>query len=223
MAARPPFSSSTHQIGTPAFPYFTDQGRRVELWTNHPRKIKNRMSSFLEPGQTATGTNEEEVRRTESQLGKDLLGEEREKKEQRENYDPPPPQHHTWCYLTSTQLQDYNKRFEESGGYDVGDVPYDAVDIPIKPVCLDSPKLLERMEKYSNLALEEHNRHNDTKYEFVKVLKATFSTGGARRYFITFQVKDITGPGSPTLNSFRARVYDGFKSETIVEFCAPEP
>ncbi|XP_058212554.1 uncharacterized protein LOC131324565 [Rhododendron vialii] len=181
------------------------------------------MSDFLEPGQTATGTNDEEVRRTEVNFGKDLLGEERKKNEQKENYDPPPPQHHTWCYLTSTQLQDYNKRFEESGGYDVGDVPYDAVDIPIKPVCLDSPKLLERMEKYSNLALEEHNRHNDTKYEFVKVLKATFSTGGARRYFITFQIKDMADPGSPTLNSYRARVYDGFKSETIVEFCAPEP
>ncbi|KAF7113216.1 hypothetical protein RHSIM_RhsimUnG0148900 [Rhododendron simsii] len=191
------------------------------------------MSNFLEPGQTATGTNEEEVRSTESQLEKDLLGEERRRKNRRRIMI-----HHHHSTILGAILHPRNCRITTRGlkrvgiawlcfiylqGYDVGDVPYDAVDIPIKPVCLDSPKLLERMEKYSNLALEEHNRHNDTKYEFVKVLKATFSTGGARRYFITFQVKDMAEPGSPTLNSFRARVYDGFKSETIVEFCAPEP
>ncbi|XP_058215740.1 uncharacterized protein LOC131326856 [Rhododendron vialii] len=124
--------------------------------------------------------------------------------------------------LTSTQRLDYEKRLHESGGFDVGDIPAYVSNIPVRPFVLDSPMLVKMVEGYAKLALDQHNKHNNTKYQFVKVLKANiggYSPGWT--YYITSQVKDMAGSGSPTLN-FQAEV-NSLEDKEAVTSIAPEP
>ncbi|KAE9449037.1 hypothetical protein C3L33_19065, partial [Rhododendron williamsianum] len=84
---------------------------------------------------------------------------------------------------------------KEFVGFDVGNIPDKVIGIP------------------------------DTEYQFVKVLKANIGglIGGkpGRTYYITFQVKDMAGSGSPTLN-FRA-VVKTLKGQATITFSALEP
>ncbi|KAG5549975.1 hypothetical protein RHGRI_015067 [Rhododendron griersonianum] len=92
--------------------------------------------------------------------------------------------------LTSTQRWDYEKRLHDSEGFDVGDIPTYAF-VPVRPFVLDSHESLERIEGYAKLALDEHKKCNNTKYQIVKALKANIDAGcPGRTYYITFQVKD---------------------------------
>ncbi|KAF7113490.1 hypothetical protein RHSIM_RhsimUnG0120300 [Rhododendron simsii] len=124
--------------------------------------------------------------------------------------------------LTPTQRLDYEKRLRESGGFDVGDIPACVSNIPVRPFVLGSPMLVKMIEGYAKSALDQHNKHNNTKYQFVKVLKANiggYSPGWT--YYITSQVKDMAGSGSPTLN-FQAEV-NSLEDQEAVTTIVPEP
>ncbi|KAI8556463.1 hypothetical protein RHMOL_Rhmol05G0254700 [Rhododendron molle] len=123
--------------------------------------------------------------------------------------------------LTSTQRLDYEKRLRESGGFDVGDIPAYVSNVPVRPFELGSPMLVKMIEGYAKSALGQHNKRNNTKYEFVKVLKANiggYSPGWT--YYITSQVKDLAGSGSPTLN-FQAEV-NSLEDQEAVTSITPE-
>ncbi|KAE9449035.1 hypothetical protein C3L33_19066, partial [Rhododendron williamsianum] len=156
----------------------------------------------------------------------ELLGEETAKKFQEEDYEQdqellvqilekivkrknPEPQHQR------KRLRE-SKGLREAKGFDVGDI----AGIPVRPVLLDSPESLERIGGYAKLALDEHNKRNNTKYRFVKVLKANIGGTLGRTYFITFQVKDRACSGSPILN-FQAKVRT-FNGQATVTFSTPE-
>ncbi|KAG5550032.1 hypothetical protein RHGRI_015111 [Rhododendron griersonianum] len=132
--------------------------------------------------------------------------------------------------LTSTQRLDYEKRLRESGvrvrmstyGFDVGDIPANVSNIPVRPFVLGSPMLVKMIQGYAKSALDQHNKHNNTKYQFVKVLKANiggYSPGWT--YYITSQVKDMAGSGSPTLN-FQAEV-NSLEDQEAVTSIVSEP
>ncbi|XP_058215729.1 uncharacterized protein LOC131326852 isoform X4 [Rhododendron vialii] len=208
-----------------------------------------RVLIFPKPGQEHTQEHLEEEIERRLILHKyriALLGEEEAKKLQKEDYDRdeclldqideeesaereekerkhrPRPD---FVELTSTQLWDYKKRLCESGvrtwmytyGFDVGDIP-GYVFVPVRPFVLDCRESLERIEGYAKFALDDYNKRNNTTYQIVKALKANVDV---RTYYITFQVKDMAGSGSPTLN-FQAKV-ETFQGQETVLFIAPEP
>ncbi|KAF7113543.1 hypothetical protein RHSIM_RhsimUnG0120400 [Rhododendron simsii] len=170
-----------------------------------------------------------------------LLGEEEAKKLQKEDYDrmnrlldrqneeesaesrKPEPTHRPrpdFVELTSTQWRDYERRARESGGFDVGDIPGYAF-VPVRPFVLDCRESMERIEGYAKCALDDYNKCNNTKYQIVKALKANIGIGfPGWTYYITFQVKDMAGSGSPTLN-FQA-IVETFQGQETVKFIAPE-
>ncbi|XP_058215728.1 uncharacterized protein LOC131326852 isoform X3 [Rhododendron vialii] len=170
-----------------------------------------------------------------------LLGEEEAKKLQMEDYDrmnrlldrpneeesaesrKPEPTHRPrpdFVELTSTQWRDYERRALESGGFDVGDIPGYAF-VPVRPFVLDCCESMERIEGYAKFALDDYNKCNNTKYQIVKALKANIGSGfPGWTYYITFQVKDMAGSGSPTLN-FQA-IVETFQGQETVKFIAPE-
>ncbi|KAF7119912.1 hypothetical protein RHSIM_Rhsim13G0082000 [Rhododendron simsii] len=105
--------------------------------------------------------------------------------------------------VTVTQMLEYGLREQ---GVDVGDITRDeSLMLPVRPISLDSPCILEWVGGFSKLALDEHNKNKSTNYQFVKVLKANIAGNYSRLYYITFEVKDMARSGSPTLN-FQATV-----------------
>ncbi|XP_058215738.1 uncharacterized protein LOC131326855 [Rhododendron vialii] len=133
-------------------------------------------------------------------------------------------QHHPgpkFVELTSTQRLDYEERLRKSGVFDVGDIPAYVSNIPVRPFVLGHPLLVEMIEGYAKSGLEQHNKYNNTKYQFVKVLKANiggYSPGW--NYYITSQVKDVASSGSPTLN-FQAKV-NSIEDQEAVTSIVPE-
>ncbi|KAI8536175.1 hypothetical protein RHMOL_Rhmol10G0235800 [Rhododendron molle] len=132
----------------------------------------------------------------------------------------PPFQFATWRRLTEKEWEDYNECLEKSEGFDVGDVPDGILDIPVTPLSLDDPETMKDLQMYSIFALEEHNKPEKKKYQFVKVLKANISLRRGFLYYITFQAERITGFGFPPLN-FRAKVHT-LQGRMTVNFCEPE-
>lgn len=62
--------------------------------------------------------------------------------------------------VTVTQMLEYRKRVFESRGFDVGDITRDeSLMLPVRPISLDSPCILEWMGGFSKLALDEHNKN----------------------------------------------------------------
>ncbi|KAG5527205.1 hypothetical protein RHGRI_028190 [Rhododendron griersonianum] len=170
----------------------------------------------------------------------ELLGEERAKELEEEDYEreevlldlmedeenPEPEEPDIeFCELPSKQQKAYRKRLRKSTGFDVGDIPDNVVGIPVRPYKLDTHDSLEIIGGFSKLALDQHNKDNGTKYQLVKVLKANIGDilGGkrGRTYYITFQVKDMAGSGSPTLNL--QAVVKTLKGQATVTYSAPEP
>ncbi|KAI8536161.1 hypothetical protein RHMOL_Rhmol10G0235000 [Rhododendron molle] len=126
----------------------------------------------------------------------------------------PPFQFATWRRLTEKEWEDYIECLEKSGGFDVGDVPDDILDIPVTPLSLDDPETMKDLQMYSIFALEEHN-----KPEGQLDLLQRWSAERTTTKFI-FHVKgceDIAGSGSPPLN-FRAIVHT-LKGRKTVNFC----
>ncbi|KAE9464081.1 hypothetical protein C3L33_04047, partial [Rhododendron williamsianum] len=116
----------------------------------------------------------------------------------------------------------YKRRLNESGGFDVGDVP-DNVDprlTPIKPYKVlgrpDADIRLKKVEKYSKLALDKYNKDNKTKFEFGKFLKANVTTYSCRLWYVTFQSKHM--PGFRPKN-FQAVVHTNQYDEGDVKLC----
>ncbi|KAG5550033.1 hypothetical protein RHGRI_015112 [Rhododendron griersonianum] len=108
------------------------------------------------------------------------------------------------------------------GGFDVGDILAYVSNIPVRPFELGNPLLVEMIEGYAKSALDQHNKYNNTKYQFVKVLKANiggYSPGW--NYYITSQVKDMASSGSPTLN-FQAKV-NSIEDQEAITAISPEP
>lgn len=149
---------------------------------------------------------------------------------------------HPFVFLTRSQMQEYNKRVIESGGFDVGDIPYNTMPegVPVRPIDLGRhPDMLVMIENLSSFAIEGFNERKKTEYQFQKVLKANvrWALPGSYRgfyYYITFQVKDIKCPGSSLVN-FQAKIYY-FEGDTKVSggqqacppitkvlSCRPEP
>ncbi|KAI8533624.1 hypothetical protein RHMOL_Rhmol10G0023700 [Rhododendron molle] len=170
----------------------------------------------------------------------ELLGEERAKELEEEDYEReeelldlveeeeiPEPEEPDIEFreLPSKQQKAYCKRLRNSTGFDVGDIPDNVIDIPVRPYKLDIPEAVEMIGGFSKLALDQHNKDNGTKYQLVKVLKANIGgiLGGkrGRTYYITFQVRDMAGSGSPTLNL--QAVVKTLKDQATVTFSAPEP
>ncbi|KAI8536163.1 hypothetical protein RHMOL_Rhmol10G0235000 [Rhododendron molle] len=105
----------------------------------------------------------------------------------------PPFQFATWRRLTEKEWEDYIECLEKSGGFDVGDVPDDILDIPVTPLSLDDPETMKDLQMYSIFALEEHNKP---------------------------EAERITGSGFPPLN-FRAKVHT-LQGRMTVNYCEPE-
>ncbi|KAG5550034.1 hypothetical protein RHGRI_015112 [Rhododendron griersonianum] len=203
------------------------------------------MLVFPKPGQRFTMELLREERERRLLLHKNriaLLGTEEAEKLQKEDYEreqhlldqthkersakrEKTEQHHPgpkFVELTSTQRLDYEERLRESGGFDVGDILAYVSNIPVRPFELGNPLLVEMIEGYAKSALDQHNKYNNTKYQFVKVLKANiggYSPGW--NYYITSQVKDMASSGSPTLN-FQAKV-NSIEDQEAITAISPEP
>ncbi|KAI8556464.1 hypothetical protein RHMOL_Rhmol05G0254800 [Rhododendron molle] len=173
-----------------------------------------------------------------------ILGEEETKKLEEEDYQrerrlldrllekkqafdstPPPPPFSSPKLPTMDQIlteieelpATFDKHFE---GFDVGDIPGYAF-VPVRPFVLDCRESMERIEGYAKFALDDYNKCNNTKYQIVKALKANIGSGfPGWTYYITFQVKDMAGYGSPTLN-FQA-IVETFQGQETVKFITPE-
>ncbi|KAG5538218.1 hypothetical protein RHGRI_018968 [Rhododendron griersonianum] len=88
------------------------------------------------------------------------------------------------------------------------------------------PKCQRRqISKVTDTQLLEYRKRvferGSTNYQFVKVLKANIEGNYGRRYYINYQVKEMAGSGSPTLN-FQA-IVKTFKGQATVRFSALGP
>ncbi|KAF7121278.1 hypothetical protein RHSIM_Rhsim13G0014700 [Rhododendron simsii] len=122
--------------------------------------------------------------------------------------------------FTIDERRDYNKRLEESEGFDVGKVP-DKVLEPnlIKPIPFKSPRGVKEFNDLSKLAIEHYNKGNETSYKFVKLIKVNCRRVQGIVYYITFLGKEDRA-GDPPKN-FQARVHV-WPDESTIDFCRVE-
>ncbi|KAG5514277.1 hypothetical protein RHGRI_035621 [Rhododendron griersonianum] len=107
--------------------------------------------------------------------------------------------------FTIDERRDYNKRVEESEGFDVGKVP-DKVLEPglIKPIPIKSPRGVKEFNDLSRLAIERYNKQNEKSYKFVKLIRVNCRRVKGLVYYITFLGKE-DGSCDPPKN-FQARM-----------------
>ncbi|KAI8574695.1 hypothetical protein RHMOL_Rhmol01G0374600 [Rhododendron molle] len=122
--------------------------------------------------------------------------------------------------FTSQEKSDYNRRAEQSEGFDVGDVPddIDIWDMPIRPLdILSDSETLKELENYAKLALDKYNKDNKTSFKFAKIVRANYSGSccGWSGHYITLQAKQM--PGSHPMN-IQALVKT-WRDEVKLEFC----
>uniref|UniRef100_A0A1J3CFM3 Cystatin domain-containing protein n=1 Tax=Noccaea caerulescens TaxID=107243 RepID=A0A1J3CFM3_NOCCA len=86
---------------------------------------------------------------------------------------------------------------------------------------VDKPDTLrDSLERLSQHSLDDYNKRNETKFEFVKVEKANFHVAAGIMFLITFDVKD---PYDGIIKPFQARVRHLKNTFTEYIFCRPKP
>ncbi|KAG5550037.1 hypothetical protein RHGRI_015112 [Rhododendron griersonianum] len=236
-------STSAHTTAKPPFllRYFSlppDNTRLFCLRSDAHAVYAHGMLVFLKPGQEHSVEllrEEKEKRIILHKKRMALLGEEEAKKLQQEDYEREQRlldrvlEEQTLDTPLSISELPVDPKIEEMPaalgdymGFDVGDILAYVSNIPVRPFELGNPLLVEMIEGYAKSALDQHNKYNNTKYQFVKVLKANiggYSPGW--NYYITSQVKDMASSGSPTLN-FQAKV-NSIEDQEAITAISPEP
>ncbi|CAN8276023.1 unnamed protein product [Cochlearia groenlandica] len=126
-------------------------------------------------------------------------------------------------YTPEQELAKYNIK----GGFDIDFTLFRCV-FNYHPSELDSDDFVDEPEttgdllkKLSQESLNEYNQQNETKYEFLKVVKANFHYAAGIMFLITFEVKKDSYDYGTKL--FQARVRHN--KDILVEyiFCRPKP
>nr|WAU86890.1 birch protein [Betula platyphylla] len=111
----------------------------------------------------------------------------------------PVPPRQKRLYITKEESIRYREQVHTTGGFDVDLIPDINCCGFITPVDLSYEIMHSTCEKFSRLAIEEYLRRNYKRHppvlEFVKVLKAMSQTCDLRRFYITFEAKDVADEG----------------------------
>ncbi|KAF7141135.1 hypothetical protein RHSIM_Rhsim06G0059100 [Rhododendron simsii] len=87
--------------------------------------------------------------------------------------------------ITFQEYTEYHETIKLSEGFDIGNAP-DDIDF--------QQMYLRPVEDIAMLALDKYNEDNLQKYQFVKFLKANYTSSiRALEYYITFEAKDVNG------------------------------
>ncbi|KAF7140640.1 hypothetical protein RHSIM_Rhsim06G0060500 [Rhododendron simsii] len=126
-----------------------------------------------------------------------------------------------WSF-TLEEFTEYNEKINMNGGFDIGNAPLD-IDFHLmylRPVQLSPGGLwtLYKVKDISKLALDKYNEDLQKKYEFVKFLKANYSSSiQALELYLTFEAKD-TNKDVP-VKTFQAHISRLFGGNAEVKFC----
>ncbi|KAL7246148.1 hypothetical protein ACSBR2_001312 [Camellia fascicularis] len=99
------------------------------------------------------------------------------------------------------------KKKKESEGFDVMDFPDSFSCGKIIPI-IELKDRANHLKTRSELALKEYNENENTKLEFLKLVKANSEACEGRQSYITFDTTDADAVDGPIL-TFQALVWDG--------------
>ncbi|XP_019093424.1 PREDICTED: UPF0725 protein At4g29550-like [Camelina sativa] len=129
-------------------------------------------------------------------------------------------------YSPEQELALLNKQIRASDGFDIDFTHFRCV-FNYHLADLDSHEFVEEpettrdlLEMLSQTSLDDYNRDNRTRFEFVKVMKANFHCCCACMFLITFEVVD---PYDHLIKIFQARVRHARDILTEYIFCRPKP
>ncbi|XP_010419477.1 PREDICTED: UPF0725 protein At4g29550-like [Camelina sativa] len=112
-------------------------------------------------------------------------------------------------FTPEEELEIMSKEVKESDGFDIDFRSFRCV-FNYHPAILDSHQFVDESETTGDLlkrlalkSLDDHNKQNDTRFEFIKIVKANFHFAAAIMFLITFQVKD---PYDDKIKLFQTRV-----------------